>query len=253
MTNEPMKSTITMDNIVIEDDNFDVFFADYFLPRVPCVIKGGINNWPLMQKWNAQYISKAFGDHTCTLVSDGRPAYSKEQSTLKKYFEETGGKSTLTLENFQRDEMPCFFKDIPFPNPLFTQENARRYFFFHAPKDGGTLPHLHHDAFNMLIYGEKRWILHDAGRQSCPEGNLVMRGYMQSYPPGAQAKDWFENEADTIHEKVDVAYECIQGPGDIVFVPVEFSHTVLNHSEVIGLVVERVRGKDEITIDRIGH
>jgi len=253
MSNEPMKSTIKMDEIIIVDDNFDHFFSDYFQPRIPVVIKGGINHWPLMQKWNAQYISETFGDHVCTLVDDGRPAYSKMKSTLKQYFEEHDGVSTLTLENFQIDNIPCFFQDIPFPNALFGPDNARRYFFFHSASDGGTLPHLHHDAFNMLIDGEKRWILHDAGRQSCPEGNLVMRGFMKSYPPGSQAKDWFENEANTLHEKVDRAYECIQGAGDIVFVPVEFSHVVLNHSEVIGLVVERVRNKEEISIDRIGH
>ena len=163
------------------------------------VIKGGMNNWPFMNKWNAEYISSSFGDHNCTIVTDGRPAFSKQRSTLKDYFfPEDVGKSTLTLENFDPANPPCFFKDIPFPNALFSPVNVRRYFFFHSPKDGGTLPHLHFDAFNMLIEGEKRWILHDAGRQSCPNGNQIMRGFMQSYPPGSQAKDWFDNEAEDL-------------------------------------------------------
>ena len=55
--------------------------------------------------------------------------------------------------------------------------------FFHAPKDGGTLPHLHHDAFNMLIYGEKRWILHDAGRQIVPRGKSRHAGLHAKLPP----------------------------------------------------------------------
>lgn len=253
MPENPQNSTIKMDEISIEDGNFDTFYTDYFNTRTPVVIKNALESWAFKEKWNADYISNTFGDHTCTLVNDGRPAYSREQSTLRKYFEENVGTSTLTLEKFEKGEIPCFFNDIPFPNKLFGPENVLRYFFFHSPKDGGTLPHLHHDAFNMLITGEKRWILHDAGRQSCPKGNLVMRGYMQSYPPGTQAKDWFENEADTIHEIVDEAYECIQRSGDIVFVPVEFSHVVLNHTEVMGLVVERSRNKSEMPINRIGH
>ena len=117
MSNEPMKSTKKMDEIIIVDDNFDHFFSDYFQPRIPVVIKGGINHWPLMQKWNAQYISETFGDHVCTLVDDGRPAYSKMKSTLKQYFEEHDGVSTLTLSIFKLITSHASSKIFRFPIP----------------------------------------------------------------------------------------------------------------------------------------
>jgi hypothetical protein len=239
--NEYLPGMIPVDEIQITNGDFTEFFEQYFNHRKPAVLKNAMTDWSLLKKWSPEYIIEEFGDYGCTLISDGRPAYAKDVTTLKNYFEEHLDKSTLTLKEFTIQDVPGFFNDIPFPNPLFSEELIRRYFFFHAPLDGGTLPHLHHDAFNMLTKGNKHWVLHDAGRQTNPGGNQVMREFLKKYPIGAQAKDWFKNELASMPSKVDEAYEAFQEPGDIVYVPSEFSHTVLNNGEVMGLVVERLR------------
>ena len=205
------------------------------------LIKGGISDWPCMKKWNPQYISEEFGETVCTLVTDGRPAYSKTKTTLGKYFDDHEGKSTLTLERFERGNAPGFFNDIIFPSPYFSEDNVYRYFFFHSPKDGGTLPHMHRDAFNMLQSGKKRWVLHDANKATCPNGLAAMREYLDKYFIGTHARDWFANELEDLTQRVEKVYECVQEAGDIVFIPVAFSHVVVNLSEVMGLVIERNR------------
>ena len=236
------KSPFTkLDNWIFDENNIDLFFSQYFSPRKPVLIKGATINWPFMEKWCSEYISSQYGSYQCTVVNDGRPAYSNEKTTLKNYFDNLENKSTLTLEPYHPKTKPVFFNDIPFPNPFFGNYDVARYFFYHSIKDAGTLPHMHRDAFNMLQSGEKRWILHDASPTSCPTGNKTMKNYLKNYHVGSHAKDWFKKEIKTLPKKVTEVYECIQKSGDIVYIPVEYSHAVINHSEVMGLVVERIR------------
>lgn len=70
------------------------FFRNFYQKRKPALIKGGASNWPLIKKWNKEYIVDISGNEMCTLVKDSRPAFAKEQSTLKNYFENKTVKST---------------------------------------------------------------------------------------------------------------------------------------------------------------
>ena len=51
-------------------------------------------------------------------------------------------------------------------------------------------------------------------------------------------KDWYTREFLQLPKRVEKVYTCTQNAGDIVYIPHQFSHAVLNKSEVIGLVVE---------------
>ena len=232
---------ITLDNWMFEENNVSHFFSQYFSKRIPVLIKKATTNWPLMEKWTKHYVEQEYGTYKCTVVSDGRPAYSKEKTTLNNYFSNLKNKSTLTLEPYHPNTKPLFFNDIPFPNPFFGKYDVARYFFYHSIKHAGTLPHMHRDAFNILKSGEKHWILHDASPTTCPNGNETMKQYLNDYHVGSHAKEWFANELKTLPKKVERVYECIQESGDIVYIPNQFSHAVINRSDVMGLVIERIR------------
>lgn len=234
---------VQMDEVYIDKKNSDLFLENYFTPRIPLLIKGGANNWPLMSKWTKEYIIKGMGKYECTVVTDSRPAASKEKCSLREYFEQHPGKSTLTLEKFNREKPAGFFSDIPLNTPFFSKNLIARYFFFHAPKDAGTLPHFHMDAFNILQQGVKKWILFDADPKTSPEGYKLLQKFHIKYPSGTHAKDWFRKESGKLGKKGLTIYECNQQAGDIVFIPIHYSHAVLNLSEVMGLVVERFREK----------
>jgi hypothetical protein len=77
---KPIKKVEEME---ITKDNISIFFNKFYKPRVPLLIKGGANNWPLIKKWNTTYISEIAGTQACTIVEDSRPAFAKEQTTLR--------------------------------------------------------------------------------------------------------------------------------------------------------------------------
>ncbi|MCB9187986.1 MAG: hypothetical protein H6599_01765 [Flavobacteriales bacterium] len=229
-----------IDEIKFDSSNIDLFFSNYFHPRIPVLIKDGASDWPLMWKWNKGYIIQKAGKYPCAIVEDSRPAASRKSDTIENYFSKHIGKSTLTLLPYHKTNILPILKDIPIPNLFFNDKNIHRYFFYHAPKDAGTLPHKHRDAFNILKSGEKKWIFHDASNSSSKEGESLLDHYFNMYPIGTHAIDWFEKELPAIINKLEITkvYECIQQPGDIVYIPSEYMHTVLNLSEVMGMVLE---------------
>ena len=216
------------------------FLEQYFKPRIPLIIKNGAHDWPLIKLWTKEYISEKNGDYLCNIIDDSRPAHSKNKTTLTEYFNKYKDKSTLTLEDPKN--APFFLKGLKFPNIYFSKSKIHRFFFYHSVKDAGTLPHVHRDAFNILRNGEKRWVMYDADRTTAPKGYQLMVKTHRKYPPGTHAKDWFKKEYSKLSSKVERTYECIQSSEDIVFIPKDYSHTVINNSEeVLGLVVEILR------------
>ena len=216
------------------------FLSNYFKPRKPLLIKEGADSWPLIKNWSKEYIIDNYGDYSCTVISDSRPAHSNLKTTLTDYFKNHKGKSTLTLD-FDPMKSKFFLKGLKFPNMYFSKKEIHRFFFYHSVKNAGTLPHVHRDAFNILRKGEKRWIMHDADQDISPVGFELLKESYVKYPPGSHAKDWFRNELNKVSRKTDL-FECYQTDKDIVYVPENFCHTVVNISdEVLGIVVETIR------------
>jgi hypothetical protein len=154
---------------LVEIDQFSsqdkvLFQSQYKTPRVPVLLKGAAKHWPLHSKWSKDYIKDNMGNYICKIIEDSRPAYAKDQTTLKFYFEKLKNVSTLTLEPFNPKKPPLFYKDIKTPNPFFTTKDIQRFFFFHSIKDAGTLPHIHGNAFNILQEGQKEWVFYDASK-----------------------------------------------------------------------------------------
>jgi hypothetical protein len=219
--------------------DFSDFIQDYKETRTPVLLKSGASDWPLMQKWSKEYISTRMGSYVCKVVKDSRPAYAQGRTTLKKYFQHQSlSDSTLTLDQFNPSKPPLFFQDIAYPNPFFTKRQIHRFFYFHAHKNAGTLPHIHGNAFNILQEGKKEWIFYDASKEHNPQGYEVLQDSNRRYGIGSHAKDWFRKEVPRLPRKLDHVYRCEQQPGDIVFIPHGFCHAVLNHSEVMGIVFE---------------
>jgi len=235
------KPVTAIEHINYSDLTKELFIKNYFNTRTPLLIKEGAKGWPLIEKWTKEYVIKNNGDYVCTVISDSRPAHSKVKMTLLHYFKTQVNKSTLTLD-FDPKRSPFFLSGLKFPNIFFTKKNIHRFFFYHSVKDAGTLPHIHRDAFNILREGEKRWVMYDADQYINPKGYNVLANTYKKYPPGTHAKTWFKKDFSKLSKSVDRVYEGIQSPSDIMYVPVNYSHTVVNTSEeVLGLVVEVIR------------
>lgn len=214
------------------------FETTYKKNRIPILIKNGAKNWALMSKWNKDYIADVSGDYICTIVKDARPAYASEKTTLRNYFHRFSSYSTLSLEILDNKTKPQFLKDIPLTNYLFREKEIMRYFFYHSNVHQGTLPHIHGDAFNILHSGKKRWIFYDADKLISPKGYQEVTECFKKFPPGSNISDFFNNYLNLLSKKNLNVMECIQEAGDIVYIPKNYSHAVINLDEVIGIVFE---------------
>ena len=87
------------------------------------------------------------------------------------------------------------------------------YQFMIAPKHTGASPHFHNSAVNVLFSGQKMWYMFP------PSSNFY------STMPVHQ---WFER-FDKMDSKNKPQYvQCIQNPGDVVYVPDHWGHAVLS-------------------------
>jgi len=121
---------------------------------------------------------------------------------------------------------------------LFNEKDIYRYFFFYGPNESGTHPHTHGDAFNVLASGTKEWLFYDAHKSISPNGYSEMIKTLKKYPVGTFSKNYFKKEINSLNKKVLDLTMCTQEAGDIIYVPRQCSHAVLNKSDVMGIVFE---------------
>lgn len=87
--------------------------------------------------------------------------------------------------------------------------------------------HRHGAALQMTLHGWKRWFFYPVGR----------------YPPGDgpgggfSITDWLEIVYPTL-DRAHAPLECIQGPGDAVYVPAGWYHAVINLADSLAVSVQ---------------
>lgn len=229
----------TLETVCARDVTYQAFRQKYFNLRTPVLLKNACADWPFMQKWTSDYLSTEMGDFQCKIARDSRPYHSNEQCSLSNYFKDYSHLSTLTFElcDPTNEQFSRFLKDILLPNPFFCKKEISGYSFFHAHKDEGTLPHCHIDAFNFLQYGTKHWIMYDADPGISPIGRKVLKQCREEYGKGTFVKDWFTDGPSQVRQAGVTIYEGKQQAGDMVFIPENFSHAVLNIAENQGIVM----------------
>ncbi|EIJ36864.1 cupin-like domain-containing protein [Thiothrix nivea] len=231
--------SLPVEAVPAADMTHEHFMENYFKPRVPVLLKNACAHWDFMRKWTRDYLTGEMGDFQCTVARDSRPAYSKEKCSLREYFQQYAHLSTMTFETFEPENqhLPRLLEDIPLPNPFFARTGINAYFFFHANADGGSLPHCHMDAFNLLQYGTKHWVMYDADPEVAPQGWEVLKQCHEDYGAGTFSRDWFAEGPEQVRRAGVATYECEQQAGDIVFIPEHFSHAILNLAENQGMVI----------------
>tara|TARA_R110000765_G_scaffold187129_1_gene292740 strand:- start:676 stop:1386 length:711 start_codon:yes stop_codon:yes gene_type:complete len=216
--------------------------------RTPTLIKNGLKYFPKLKKWNKDYIIEKYGELTCWYSNDARPAYYNLTTTYKEFFNNLSNENyTFTrkprlsrlkkdsgLVNNPNTDNNDFIQDLTFPNPLFTELEIRFLQFFAGPKKSGALPHAHGQVLNIMVYGRKKWIFFDG--EADVAKNLV-DGYAKNYPTKSQWGDWYDSEYSNLTSVIPVI-ECIQEQDDIVFIPKNYVHTVLNLQDTMGVVIE---------------
>ena len=112
-------------------------------------------------------------------------------------------------------------QDAPVPT-LFSNFTIALKQFILGPTGSGAPPHFHRHAFNALVYGIKHWYLWPPG---------------EAYFTFSHVQRW-QREYLAGRLTSPRAIECIQRPGDVVYVPENWGHAVINLADSVAVAYE---------------
>ncbi|CBZ52824.1 hypothetical protein NCLIV_026130 [Neospora caninum Liverpool] len=236
----------TIPRIYKHETTLKDFVEKYEIPCKPVLLCGWMAEWPGMVRWEPRELERRFRSARFKVgeKDDGEKIRMK-----MKYFIDY-------MEN-QRDDSPLYLFEsaveekadtcglledwnVPevFPVDLHAIVGEERRpphrWFCVGPKRSGTTIHvdpLGTAAWNAVTHGVKRWALFPPAvpRHVVKAKHLLKKG------EDDEAIMWFDFLLPRIREKYpDVpVYECIQKPGEVIFVPGGWWHAVLNLTDCV--------------------
>lgn len=84
--------------------------------------------------------------------------------------------------------------------------------------------HFHGDAWNAVAYGVKRWFLYPPARAFYSKQPVAQ--WLRDAEP-----EWHRNNTNR-------PLQCVQRPGDVLYVPRDWGHGVVNLDNTIGVATE---------------
>eukprot|EP00750_Incisomonas_marina_P026099 INCI5869.9.p1 GENE.INCI5869.9~~INCI5869.9.p1 ORF type:complete len:668 (+),score=114.18 INCI5869.9:958-2961(+) len=181
-----------------------------------------------------------------------------QQMTIKQFVEEHMGRLELAQQQYRNGNTsgplyelepkdPMYILDNPwremleahdYPEPLepwFSPEKFSTIYDYETrhsisllylgPANAGTQFHSHTTAWNVLLYGEKRWFMYPPYLRDIAESNHYANDTVSM-------AEWVNSSYPHVQNYV---FECTQHPGDMFLVPGRWEHAILNTKDSIGL------------------
>eukprot|EP00470_Lotharella_oceanica_P001585 CAMPEP_0170177188 /NCGR_PEP_ID=MMETSP0040_2-20121228/9892_1 /TAXON_ID=641309 /ORGANISM="Lotharella oceanica, Strain CCMP622" /LENGTH=450 /DNA_ID=CAMNT_0010419743 /DNA_START=45 /DNA_END=1397 /DNA_ORIENTATION=- len=235
---------IKKDNVMrVECKNMSVssFIEEIESKHKPVILSGLMEGWACMNKWSNEYLINAMGSKTFSVGGYQMP--------LKNYLsymssEPLDDQSLYLFDPNFAKTCPSMEKDYSVP-PFFSNQrdlfsvlqNTRPNYrwLIMGPKRSGSTFHKDPNgtsAWNACVRGVKKWILlpptvNPPGVHSSEDGVDVTSP--------VSLTEWFINFYHTLPSLGVESIEFIQRPGDMVFVPTQWWHCVLNLTECIAI------------------
>lgn len=228
------------------------FLFDYLALQRPVLIRGA-GSKAEMKAFSTSLLRNKLEQEHSTLTFKEVPmpfaqtfGYMAQSTTLKTYL----GKMK---EVFHQNKDSRSYKDIPAPslifetippnfplvekfqlptflNPNHTHISMTDIYFYMGPAFSGMPPNFHRSSWNLLVYGQARWYLYPP--------------LTASYTKLTAWEWWLASERGGFSG----ALECVQYPGDILFIPDMWGQASVSLRESIGLTSEFVYGAAEFSI-----
>jgi tetratricopeptide (TPR) repeat protein len=163
--------------------------------------------------------------------------HSSQKRTLNQFLDTGGGDHPEYL--FDRGS---FFSQHPelaevlyeaLPDPLVRLNYPAELFFALGTNGSGIQFHEHYETWNLLLSGKKRWFFFEP--QQLPPGNVFVSDLVH----------WLQHVAPKLEGR-ERPFECVQEPGQIVYIPEGFYHATLIEGGVsIGVAGQLMEGRSK--------
>eukprot|EP00929_Paragymnodinium_shiwhaense_P039595 TRINITY_DN20787_c0_g2_i1.p1 TRINITY_DN20787_c0_g2~~TRINITY_DN20787_c0_g2_i1.p1 ORF type:complete len:465 (-),score=106.49 TRINITY_DN20787_c0_g2_i1:78-1472(-) len=240
-------NTLALPRVNRKDITPEQFFEEYCLPCKPCIIEGAMEHWPAMQKWMRPELLKRLR-HTNLKV--GEDDKGRKLRMKYKYFDD--------YLNNQKDDSPLYLfetrvdadpvsstlladYEVPdlFPHDFFDLVNPDskppyRWWSI-GPKRSGTTVHtdpLGTAAWNAVTHGRKRWVLFEPGVSGRIAKGKDVLDRKNEDDEAIMYFDFLLPRLRAKHPEVRI-YLADQGPGEVIFVPGDWWHGVLNLDDAV--------------------
>jgi len=219
------------------------------VPGRPVIVEGACSHWPAMKKWAIPELKKRFRHTAFKVGSDkkGRKLRMKFKY-FADYMEKQQDDSPLYLFETNIDnaaDMATLKQDFSMPTDLFPHDwlsllnhESRPPFRWWCigPKRSGTTVHidpLGTSAWNAVTSGVKRWVLFEPkeSKRVVKGKDLIKKGEDDE---AVMYFDFVLPRIKEAHPDLRV-YEGLQKPGDIIFVPGNWWHGVLNLEDCVAV------------------
>jgi hypothetical protein len=221
------------------------FYHQYLMPGRPVILRGAALDWPARDAWTKPGLLSRYGK---LKVSTGATPYAasfglpERHETLGDFIGRLDpervsrdGKGNphyafTALKGGTGDEHTALMNDYNWRPPFLDHDADGRgwllspilHQFFVGGIGQGAAVHFHSNAWNVCVYGERRWFLFPPAI-----------AFYASIP----AKQWLENDLPALPTGAR-PLECMQRAGDVIFVPDMFGHGTYTVRESVGVAVE---------------
>jgi hypothetical protein len=106
----------------------------------------------------------------------------------------------------------------------------------------GLTFHRHNAAWNVVVFGSKRWILYDARRIVHNITRLKRMTRDVDNPIQLTSPNWLRelyHKDERLDEIRNHGHDCVQRAGDLLYVPHGWAHMVVNIGDTVAVVSER--------------
>lgn len=213
-------------------------FEKEFRFKKPLIVsfQNGASGWTQPKKWSVQSLKREYGEwsiysgNSLEIVRKG--GNGDTESSFTQFVDKLiRSKDDLGEPFYVFDRM--FYNDSSLPSTLKPpkyfeiQDGRDDSIFFLGASSSGVSFHKHADAWNGVIYGEKRWFLYPVNHT--PPGGVY---------PGFSQIEWFDKVYPFLPES-EKPQECVQKAGEILYLPEGTYHGTINLGDTVAIGIQR--------------
>jgi hypothetical protein len=232
------------------------FEAEY-RHKKPLVFSAGLlDGWKAQSNWRKEAMMGLYGNATAKMGSSAELVFSAGDDSVRPVplaaaIERMSNDSGLLMFDNQWliRQAPEILGDFE-PAPHFAGFSPRANEADVTRQDGGRetwnmislggsgsgLPwHTHGETWIATVYGRKAWFVYAPG-----DAGSTQRG-----SPLHDASAWFVHTLPTLSED-ERPYQCVQQPGEVVYLPAGWAHLTVNLDETIGAGAQSNMRADDV-------